>query len=172
MRTDEQAGGAIQHMVVSVINVQQRYLLNTVRIQKLAGWLLRMAVGEGQPRAWNEVTLVLTDNEGIEPVNRVHLSRQGATDVVSFTYPPMPGEGDGRTGEVLVNVQRAIERTVSRKNWDSSKELALYIAHGFDHLTGGRDRTVTGRARMRRTELRWLRQASILGLTNDLITRE
>ena len=158
-------------MVVSVINIQRRYPLNTAKIQKLAAGLLEMAIRKGRPRTWNEVTLVLTDDEGIEPVNRIHLSRQGATDVVSFIYPPMPGEGKRRTGEVLVNVQRAAERAVSRKSWDPSKEMALYIAHGFDHLTGGRDRNATGRARMRRTELRWLEQACALGLTDGLITR-
>jgi ssRNA-specific RNase YbeY (16S rRNA maturation enzyme) len=35
-------------------------------------------------------------------------------------------------------------------------ELALYIAHGFDHLSGADDNTPARRAAMRRTEMRWL----------------
>jgi ssRNA-specific RNase YbeY (16S rRNA maturation enzyme) len=35
-------------------------------------------------------------------------------------------------------------------------ELALYIAHGFDHLSGADDDTPARRAAMRRTEMRWL----------------
>jgi rRNA maturation RNase YbeY len=108
----------------------------------------------------------------METINRVHLSRQGATDVVSFAYPPLPGEGERLTGEILVNVQRAAERVASRNGWDPSKELALYMAHGFDHMTGGRDRTATGQARMRRTELRWLGRAGARNLTDGLIIRK
>jgi rRNA maturation RNase YbeY len=112
---------------------------------------------------------VLTDDIGMEAINRLHLSRNGTTDVISFGYRPMPGEGDRPTGEIFVNIQRAVERGTSRKTWGASKELALYIAHGFDHLTGGRDHTALRRAKMRRTELRWLEKAETLGLTSDLI---
>ena len=131
--------------------------------------LLALATRKGQPREWDEVTVVLADDAGIEAVNRLHLSRRGATDVISFNYLPLPGDSKGHCGEIIVNVQCAVERTSSGKSWDASKELALYIAHGFDHLTGGRDATSRQRAQMRRAELVWLKEAESFGLVKGLV---
>ncbi len=106
-------------------------------------------------REWGEISLVLMDNEGIIPVNAAHLSKSNPTDVISFAYPPMPGT-EKWIGEVLVNAQRAIEE--GGRRGDIPKELALYIAHGCDHLSGADDSTDVLRRRMRRRELRWLRE--------------
>ncbi|MBQ3810327.1 MAG: hypothetical protein II839_05855, partial [Kiritimatiellae bacterium] len=40
--------------------------------------------------------------------------------------------------------------------WNADAELALYLAHGFDHLAGSDDATAAGYRAMRRRELRWL----------------
>ncbi|MBN2301643.1 MAG: rRNA maturation RNAse YbeY, partial [Lentisphaerae bacterium] len=76
-------------------------------------------------------------------------------------------------GEVIVNVQRALEnidqKRVSYSAWTSSDELALYIAHGYDHLSGEDDTSAENAARMRRRELRWLRIARKNGLLEKLI---
>ena len=156
-------------MIIRINNIQKRYRLDTGRIRKLAMALLKMAIREAQSPAWKEAAVVLTDNAGIEAINRLHLSRQETTDVISFNYTPLPGEDDKHSGDIIVNVQRAVDRSASCKTVNASKELALYIAHGFDHLTGGRDDTSRRRARMRRTELRWLKTAGALRLTGHLI---
>lgn len=155
-------------MIISIRNVQKQYRLDTGKIRKLAACLMKMAIHEGQAQVWRDAAVVLTDNAGIEAVNRLHLSRQGTTDVISFNYIPIPGDRRGRSGDIIVNVQRAVERGSSGRPPNASKELALYIAHGFDHLTGGRDHTPGARARMRRTELRWLEAAGALRLIGDL----
>ena len=46
----------------------------------------------------------------------------------------------------------------------ADRELALYLAHGCDHLTGADDATPAGRARMRRRELGWLRELALTRL--------
>lgn len=156
-------------MIIRIRNIQEQHRLDTGKIRKLAACLMSMALPKGQPPAWREAAVVLTDNAGIEAVNRLHLSRQGTTDVISFNYIPIPGDRKGRSGEIIVNVQRAVERGLSCRHPSASRELALYIAHGFDHLTGGRDHSPGARARMRRTELRWLKAAGALRLTGGLI---
>jgi len=112
------------------------------------------------PAPWAEVVLTLTDDDGITPVNAAFFSRPRATDVISATYRPMPGERLGHA-EVFVNVQRAwkLGKTPGR----AARELALYIAHGCQHLTGASDHTPQLRAAMRRNELAWLREADRLG---------
>ena len=122
-------------------------------------------------RGWKEISIVLVDDTEISLVNRKHLAREGATDVISFCFEPIPGDNELFTGEVIVNIQRAVEVANGTKTgWDASRELALYIAHGCDHLLDESDYDPAGRKRMRRRELRWLKDAAEQNLTDDLIT--
>lgn len=105
-------------------------------------------------RSWGEISIALLDDEGIRAVNAAHLDRPLPTDVISFAYPPDALESHWR-GEIVINVQRAIEEGALREG--EAKEVALYIAHGCDHLSGADDATDEERRRMRRRELRWLR---------------
>jgi len=136
-------------------------------------------------KVWKEMSTVLTDNAGIKLFNQKHLARSEVTDVISFRYNPIPGDNGMYSSEIIVNVQRAAEKgnrlrrrsneipadtgRCSRPNWDGSRELALYIAHGCNHLTGETDYDRAGQLRMRRRELRWLKQAGTCGLLHDLI---
>ena len=107
--------------------------------------------------------MVLTDDAGIRAVNRGFLDRDEPTDVISFRYNPLPGESPALpSGEVVVNAQRAA--AVGRKYGGIAREVALYLAHGFDHLAGADDASPGQRARMRQRELRWLRAAHRLKL--------
>lgn len=87
------------------------------------------------------------------PYNREFFGKDRPTDVISFRCDPVPGE-DGVTGDLIVNVERAVQEGPDHSGADA--ELALYIAHGFNHLSGADDNTPGKRAAMRRTELRRL----------------
>ena len=115
---------------------------------------------------WAEVSVVLTDDAGIAPVNRTFLDHARATDVITFKLAPMPGGGAGTCGEIHLNVERALEEGARRGN--AADELALYLAHGCDHLTGANDRTLMQQRRMRRRELLWIRRARRAGLMAGL----
>ena len=106
-------------------------------------------------RPWESVDLVLLDDAGIEPVHETQFGKRGPTDVISFAYPPLPG-GGGWRGEILVNAEAALREGAARRG--AARELALYIAHGFDHLSGADDADPADRRRMRRRELAWLKQ--------------
>jgi probable rRNA maturation factor len=99
---------------------------------------------------WKEVSLVLMDDDGMAKVNSEHLGKPHPTDVISFSYASLPGEPEGASGEVLVNVERAVVEGRRRKS--PSLELALYIAHGCLHLAGETDDTPGARQRMQRRE--------------------
>lgn len=114
---------------------------------------------------WDELSLVLMDNRSIARLHDRYLGDERATDVISFAYPPEPGAGTGYTGEIFVNVERAV--TVGPSHNGVVQELALYVAHGCHHLTGADDHTPQLRARMRRVDLRWLRRAEADGLLNN-----
>jgi len=113
---------------------------------------------------WGDVLVILTDDERIADVKDHVFSRAEVTDVIALRYDPIPGIDTHTTAEIFVNVQRAMQCKLKRRGWSPSKELALYIAHGCDHLTGGVDDTEPERNRMRRRELGWLRQAQAFGV--------
>ena len=114
----------------------------------------------------------MTDDAGITQVNATHLAKHEATDVISFYYEPIPGEDERACAELIVNVERAIEEGDRRKGWSASRELALYIAHGCDHFSGADDSTTAGRNRMRRRELRWLKDAPVLSRQKENIAEQ
>lgn len=105
-------------------------------------------------RRWDEISIAILDDEGIAPVNIRYFDRARPTDVISLAYPPVI-DGDGWVGEVVVNAERALQEGRRRPGgW--RRELALYIAHGCDHLSGADDSTPPLRRKMRRRELAWL----------------
>jgi probable rRNA maturation factor len=115
---------------------------------------------------WESVSLVLTDDREIARINRAYLDHEGPTDVISFTYTPFPDREATKTGEVLVNVERAFAEGSQRES--PSRELALYMAHGCLHLTGADDSTPPQRRAMERIQQRWLQRVRPQKLLNEL----
>jgi len=144
-------------MRLTLNNAQRRFRVGAANLRRLALALAEQAQAR-QPDEppWQEVTIHLLDDAGIAPVNAAILAHAGATDVITQRYAAIPGEPDGLVGELFVNVERAVLAAPRRAGWSRDRELALYLAHGFDHLTGADDGTPAERARMRRRELRWL----------------
>ena len=111
--------------------------------------------------AFRAVTIVLQDDAFSAEVHLAINGAEGATDVVTQRYDPMPGEPDGVYGELYVNADRALLAAPKRRGWSPAKELLLYVAHGMDHLSGADDFEPADYSRMRRRELGWLAAARI-----------
>lgn len=152
-------------MRITVHNAQRRFKLDLAALRRLAVELggLAQARLPGEP-AWRDVTIHLLDDEGIAPVNAAVMGHEGATDVITQRYEPIPGEPPGLIGELFVNAERAHASAPRRGGWSADRELALYLAHGMDHLTGADDGAPAERARMRRRELGWLRRLALTAL--------
>jgi len=147
-------------MKTTVRNQQKKHRLNLTAIKKLTAELGAILETETPALAWDEVTLLLTGDAGITQTNREFFGKDRPTDVISFRYDPIPGE-ENFTGDLIVNIDRAVEE--GPRHAGAGAELALYIAHGFNHLAGNDDNTPARRAAMRRTELRRLE-----GLKTDI----
>jgi rRNA maturation RNase YbeY len=115
---------------------------------------------------WQDISILLLDDEGITEPNRSYFQKDRPTDVITFRYDPVPGE-EGYDGDLLINCERAVQ--VGPEHNGIQHELALYIAHGFDHLSGAEDYADEERAAMRETELGWLSEADKLQLLSNLI---
>ena len=142
----------ILKMKTVLINRQKRRI-SLPAIRRLTAKLAAALEAADPDTVWQEVTLLLTDDSGITQYNREFFGKDRATDVISFRSEPIPGE-DGVTGDLIVNVERAVQE--GPEHGGISAELALYIAHGFNHLSGADDNTPAKRAAMRRTEMRRL----------------
>lgn len=139
-------------MKTSLINRQKRRI-NLPAIRRLTAKLAAALETADPDTVWQEVALLLTDDAGITQYNREFFGKDRPTDVISFHSDPVPGE-EGTTGDLIINIECAVREGPQHDGMDA--ELALYIAHGFDHLSGADDNSPARRAAMRRTEMRWL----------------
>ena len=153
-------------MKIVVNNRQKIVQPNTRRLEKLISHFMKYVCHLDKQTVWNEISIVLVDDAEIIEINKHFLNRSYPTDVICFYYPQERGIYAGADAEIIVNVQRALVE--GSKHNGASIELALYIAHGCDHLTGEDDRTDRGQRRMHQRELRWLRKARKSELLSSL----
>jgi rRNA maturation RNase YbeY len=104
-------------------------------------------------------------------LHAIHLGNPDTTDVVTFPLPPVDCRDGLWTGDIYINVEQAVELTSQAiPPWPAaSRELALYLAHACDHLAGETDHTTAERKRMRRRELRWLKELTTAEDLNQLV---
>ncbi len=142
--------------------------IDKARVRILLEALLANALPhrEHMPAACDTLSLILTGDTEIARVNQRALNHTGATDVITLTYAETPATP--AVVELFVNVQRAAESTAGKDAWTPDHELARYIAHGLNHLSGHDDATPHGRRRMHRRERRWIRNAEADGLITGL----
>ncbi len=152
-------------MRIVLHNSQRRFKLDTTAFKRLASGLAEQAQAlHADEPPWQDITIHLLDDTGMASVNAAIMSHKGTTDVITQRYEPIPGEPPGLIGELFVNVEGAVRAAPHRAGWSADRELALYVAHGCDHLTGADDHTPKDRARMRRRELNWLKRLPLTPL--------
>lgn len=110
--------------------------------------------------AFRAVTVIVQDDASSDAAHRAIMGVEGETDVITQGYDAMPGEDEGMYGELYVNADRALRAAPRRRGWSPAKEFLLYVAHGMDHLSGADDHEPADYARMRRRELKWLKEVS------------
>lgn len=153
-------------MIIHIINRQNICKPNKSIIKAILNFFLAKAAPDGLNVNWSEVSLLLTNDDGIRQVKRQFFDVDCVTDVISFSSRPQPADGDRRTAEIVVNVERACLEGKKRHGFEH--EFALYLAHGCDHLAGHDDRTIKERKNMRRRELCWLKKAARMNLLSGL----
>ncbi|HKL22039.1 MAG TPA: rRNA maturation RNase YbeY [Tichowtungia sp.] len=153
-------------MKTTVVNHQTRVRINMPAVKALTAELSHRLVAADRATVWGDLSVVLTDDGGITQPNREFFGKNRPTDVISFRYDPVPGEAEQAAGDLIVNAECALREGPAHDGPDA--ELALYIAHGLNHLSGADDDTPQKRAAMRRTETRWLAELQT-GIKNLII---
>lgn len=110
--------------------------------------------------------LAVMDDAEIARLNRRHLGRDEATDVLSFD----DGEDEGgrlRLGDVAISAETA-RREAAERSVEFNRELAFYALHGLFHLLGMRDDDDKDRAEMLAAQARAMREYG-LGAGDELL---
>ncbi|MCJ7669712.1 MAG: rRNA maturation RNase YbeY, partial [Dehalococcoidia bacterium] len=91
-----------------------------------------------------EVSLVLTDSETVQRLNRDYRGVDEPTDVLAFYMLPqkgadssfaLPPDGITRLGEVIISYPQAVAQA-REQGHSPERELALLVIHGILHLLG------------------------------------
>ena len=91
-----------------------------------------------------EISLVFTDSEMVQQLNRDYRGVDEPTDVLAFYMLPqkeanssfvLPPDGITRLGEVVISYPQAVEQA-REQGYPIEQELALLIIHGILHLLG------------------------------------
>jgi probable rRNA maturation factor len=127
------------------------------RLREIARAVLRHEGRQG------ELTLVVTDDEGIRALSRDFLGLDVPTDVLSFGAQEESGpfvsapEAGSYLGDVIVSYPRAVEQA-QEQGHSTEQELSLLIVHGVLHLLGYDHADDAEKAVM------WARQDAILSI--------
>lgn len=100
---------------------------------------VRQALNAGlaRLRPTGEVSVLLTDDAGIQELNRAYRGQDRPTDVLSFSQregDPMPGE-ENLLGDIVVSIERAREQA-DRFGHSQEREVGFLAVHGLLHLLG------------------------------------
>jgi probable rRNA maturation factor len=99
-----------------------------------------------------EMAVAFLSDAALARIHGQFLKDPSATDVITFEGHPAHGLG----GEICVSVDAAV-RAVGRAAPRFSRELTLYIVHGWLHLAGYDDLNPAAKRAMRRAEARAMR---------------
>lgn len=135
---------------VTIENTQRKYKILRQHLKSLA-----LKIAEKAKVPLKDITLILVDDAGCAPINEAAVGHQGPTDVITMRYPAIPGEDEGDSAEIVLNVECAWKQGGGISGAD--RELAFYLAHAFDHLAGYDDSTPAMRTSMHRREWRWIK---------------
>lgn len=134
-------------MNIQIENRQKKLPIDLPKLKRLTNSLASLA-----KVSLGEVTLIIVDDDGCAPINETAVGHSGPTDVITLFYPAIPGDVTGDTSEIILNAECALQQ----KPEAPLDELAFYLAHAFNHLSGHNDDTPSKRTAMHRRERRWL----------------
>ena len=111
------------------------------------GWVRRItryALAAEKVAPPYEISLVFTDSEMVQRLNRDYRDVDETTDVLAFYMLTqkqandsfvLPPDGVARLGEVIISCPQAVKQA-EEQGHSVEKELALLIIHGILHLLG------------------------------------
>lgn len=134
---------------MSPVHLEISNLYNALLEPETATRALFTAIEDSKqfPISPGELSIVFVDDAQIARVHDDFMDDATPTDVITF---PADAEMDS-AGEIIVSVDHARSRA-AELGQTFSRELSLYLVHGWLHLAHYDDRNETDRAKMRVAE--------------------
>ena len=136
------------------------WMLNAKRPQKkILERLIELAAEEAGVGDCPAVSVVFLSSEQMAEANWEMLRHTGPTDVISFDLrdPLLPAEEEEEApGIELYICPEVAAKEALKRNLPYSREVTLYIVHGFLHMAGEDDLDPAAKRKMRRAEKRVL----------------
>ena len=82
-----------------------------------------------------ELSVLLTDDRGIQDLNRAHRDKDKPTDVLAFPMHEGTPDPRGILGDVVISLDTALRQATSRRR-PLIEEVRFLLAHGLLHLVG------------------------------------
>ena len=152
-------------MKIHLINNQKKYKIESNNILKVIESLCKNL--KQTKKSWDEISIIIVDNNKIKKLHKKYFNKNIITDVITFSYSPIPGENKF-SADIVINIDLVYKEGLIRNNIDY--ELAIYIAHGIDHLNGNDDNSYLKRQEMHNREKKWLLKLEKNDLLNNLIS--
>ena len=110
--------------------------------------LLKILHSSGRfPISGGELSVAFVTDEQIAQIHNDHIGDPTPTDVITF-----PANNDmGSAGEIIISVDRA-RSCAEELKVPFTRELCLYLIHGWLHLASYDDKDELSRAKMRQAE--------------------
>ncbi len=112
-----------------------------------------------------ELTVVLTNDQQLQELNREYLGIDAPTDVLSFPSSEIdPETRASYLGDVLISIQRA-EAQAKTAGHPLEAEVQLLVVHGVLHLLGYDHRRAADKTRMWSAQAKALERLGLAGIT-------
>ena len=134
-------------MKVAILNEQNKITVSR-RLRELIKKAARASLGYFGLRDDVEVSVMLTDNEGIRNLNNLHRGIDRATDVLSFPmfeydekgdihedYAEFNEMGEIVLGDIVISLERAREQA-EQYGHSFEREVGFLTVHSMLHLLG------------------------------------
>lgn len=111
-----------------------------------------MEIGEGV--SFGEIEVILAGRNELRELNRIHLNHDYETDILTFDLSETGGPIDG---QIFISPE-VVNENSSRFATEFGEELLRVVIHGMLHLAGYHDSSKEEKAKMRRTENKYLKK--------------
>lgn len=152
-------------MKIHLINNQRKYKIKSNNILKVTKSLAQNL--KFKKNNWDEISIIIVCDNEIKKLHKKYFNKNTITDVITFSYSPIPGEKKF-SADIVINIDLVHKEGLIRNGIDY--ELAFYIAHGIDHLNGNDDNTDKKKQKMHNRENKWVSKLQKNGLLNNLIS--
>ncbi|MDO4757778.1 MAG: rRNA maturation RNase YbeY [Rikenellaceae bacterium] len=138
-------------MAVHYHNDDCRYRLPAKRLT--SQWLREVAEAEGYKLG--EVNYIFCSAQRLLEMNRQFLGHDYYTDIITFDYSDLKGEGVIH-GDIYIDVETVADNA---REYGATRleEMRRVVVHGVLHLCGQKDKTPRANAQMHRKEDKYLK---------------